>query len=114
VSGAVPAELVASVCTALRNEVAKLGLSIGDEPGPAALVFTEVVDPYSQEVSLSGCWQGQRAGTLTVFPDGRVFAEYQVLLPHPQDAQRYVEAVQVWGRPPALRGEAVFGEFAAS
>jgi len=114
VSGVPPAELVASVCTALRNEVAKLGLSIGDEPGPAALVFAEVVDPYSQEVSLSGSWQGQRAGTLTVFPDGRVFAEYQVLLPHPQDAQRYVEAVQVWGRPPALRGEAVFGEFAAS
>ena len=104
-----------SLCQALREQVGKLGLSIGDEPVWAAASFEMERDPYSQQESVIAVWRGgQRFGKATFFPDGRVFAEYQVLLPHPQDAQRYVEAVQVWGRPPALRGEAVFGEFAAS
>lgn len=105
-------ELAAAICAALRQQVEKLGLSIGDEPQVDGLAFAETVDPYSREVSLVGSWQGQRSGSLTFFADGRVFAEYQVLLPCPGDARRYVEAVQVWGRPAQLRGEPVFGEFA--
>jgi hypothetical protein len=102
-----------AVCAALRAQVERLGLSIGDEPQWAAIELVEQVDPFSQEISLVGAWRGRRAGTLTLFPDGRVFAEYQVLLPCPGDAGRYVEAVQVWGKPPRLRGEPVIGEFAA-
>ena len=45
------------------------------------------------------------------FPDGRVFAEYQVLLPHPTLPDRYVEAVQVWGFPEKLRGDVVLAEW---
>ena len=56
------------------------------------------VDPYSQEINLIGTWRGkQRYGTVTLFPDGRVFAEYQVLLPHPVREDSYVESVQIWG-----------------
>lgn len=103
-----------AVCAALRSQVEKLGLSIGDEPHWSALSFAETVDPFSQEVSLIGTWKGgERYGTVTFFPDGRVFAEYQVLQPHPQSVGSYVETVQVWGRPPQLRGEAVLAEFPA-
>ena len=103
-----------AVCTALRGQVEKLGLSIGDEPHWSALSFAETVDPFSQEVSLIGTWKGgARYGSVTFFPDGRVFAEYQVLQPHPQSVGSYVETVQVWGRPPQLRGEAVLAEFPA-
>jgi hypothetical protein len=102
-----------AVCAALRRQVEKLGLSLGDEPIWAGLSVAETVDPFSQEVSLVCTWRGgQRYGTVTFFPDGRVFAEYQVLLPHPAKAEYYVEAVQVWGPPEQLRGDAVIAEYA--
>lgn len=101
------------VCAALRGQVEKLGLSIGDEPVWAELSFAEEADPYTQEVSLIGTWRGkQRYGTVTFFSDGRIFAEYQVLLPHPTREDSYVEAVQVWGRPEKLRGDPVIAEYA--
>ena len=101
-----------AVCTALRQQVAKLGLSIGDEPVWQQAGFEEKVDPFSQETSVIAVWRGSaRFGTATFFPDGRVFAEYQVLLPHPERADSYVEAVQVWGRPGQFRGDAVVAEY---
>ena len=106
--------LGAAVCAALRDQVERLGLSIGDEPVWADAAFAEHTDPFSQEVSRVGVWRGgARFGTVTFFADGRIFAEYQVLLPHPAREGCYVEAVQVWGRPDKLRGEAVVAEYAA-
>jgi hypothetical protein len=104
-------ELGEAVCAALRRQVEKLGLSIGDEPVWAEATFEEKTDPFSQETSRIGTWRGKRRyGTVTLFPDGRVFAEYQVLLAHPVKADSYVESVQVWGRPEKLRGDATIVE----
>ena len=101
-----------AICAALRRQVEKLGLSIGDEPVWAEASFAEEADPYSQEISVIGTWRGkQRYGTVTFFPDGRIFAEYQVLLPHPVQEDSYVESVQIWGRPQQLRGEAVLADY---
>jgi predicted amidohydrolase len=97
-----------AVCHALRRQVEKLGLSIGDEPIWSDASFSEQVDPYTGETSVTATWRGkQRYGTATFFPDGRVFADYQVLLPHPTRDGFYVESVQVWGRPEQLRGDPV-------
>ena len=97
-----------TICAALRARAERLGVSIGDEPRWDEASFVDQADPFSQQISRVGTWRGKwRYGTVTLFPDGRVFAEYQVLLPHPQDTGRYVEAVQVWGRPERLRGDAV-------
>ena len=101
-----------AVCAALRGQAAKLGLSIGDEPVWADAAFEDRIDPFSLEISRIGIWRGQhRYGTVTLFPDGRIFAEYQVLLPHPEKTDSYVESVQVWGRPEKLRGDAVISEY---
>ena len=100
-----------AVCAAVRAQVEKLGLSIGDEPVWAEATFEEKTDPFSQETSRIGTWRGKRRyGTVTLFPDGRVFAEYQVLLAHPEREGRYVESVQVWGRQEKLRGDATIVE----
>jgi hypothetical protein len=105
--------LGAEVCLAIRRQVEKLGLEIGDEPVWAEAGFAEQADPYTGESSLVGTWRGKaRYGTVTLFPDGRVFAEYQVLLPHPALPGHYVEAVQVWGRAGALKGDPVIAAFA--
>lgn len=101
-----------SLCDAIRAQVAKLGLSIGDEPVWADAAFETAVDPFSQEESIVAVWRGgQRFGKATFFPDGRVFAEYQVLLPHPKQPDTYVDSVQIWGRPQQWRGEAVVAEY---
>ncbi len=101
-----------AVCAALRGQVEKLGLSIGDEPVWAAATFEEAVDPYSLEVSIVAYWRGgARFGKATFFPDGRIFAEYQVLQANPADGDSFIDSVQVWGRPEKLRGEAVVAEY---
>ena len=108
------AALGAAVCAALRGQVEKLGLSIGDEPVWGDAAFDEETDPYSRELSLVAVWRGgARYGKATFFPDGRVFAEYQVLLPHPAQPARYVDSVQVWGHAGQLRGEAVVTDYPA-
>ena len=101
-----------AVCSALRGQVAKLGLSIGDEPLWGEAVFEEETDPYSHEVALIAYWRGKaRFGKATFFADGRVFAEYQVLLPHPKQSGSYVESVEIWGRPQDFRGSANVQEY---
>lgn len=106
--------LGAEVCLAIRRQVDKLGLEIGDEPVWAEASFAEQADPYTGERSLVGIWRGKtRDGTVILFPNGRLYAEYQVLLPHPARPGYYVEAVQVWGRPGALKGDPVIAAFAA-
>lgn len=101
------------VCAALRGQVEKLGLSIGDEPVWAEAAFEETTDPFSREISvIAYWWGGARFGKATFFADGRIFAEYQVLLPHPAKTGNYVDSVQIWGRPQHLRGEAVLAEYA--
>ena len=96
----------------LRAQVEKLGLSIGGEPVWADARFEEATDPFSKEVSLVAVWRGgERFGKATFFPDGRVFAEYQVLLPHPERPDSYVDSVQIWGRPQQLRGDAVVADY---
>lgn len=102
------------VCQAIRRQIEKLGLDLGDEPVWAEARFAMQFDPGAGESCLVGSWRGKsRDGTLTFFPDGRVFAEYQVLLPHPKLPGHYVEAVQVWGRAGALKGDPVIAAFAA-
>lgn len=107
------AALGEAVCAALRGQVAKLGLSLGVEPVWADARFETETDPFSQAVSTVAFWRGgARFGKATFFPDGRIFAEYQVLLPHPAQPGQYVDSVQVWGQPGRLGGDAVLAAFA--
>lgn len=101
-----------AVCSALRRQAEKLGVSIGAEPVWLAASVEELVDPFSRELSLVANWRGgARFGSATFFADGRVFAEYQVLQPCPTQPGSYVESVQVWGHPGKLRGDAVIVAF---
>lgn len=95
------------VCHHVQTFAGTLGLDLGGRPHWPATRFSETTDPYSREVSLVGTWQdGQRFGTATFFPDGRVFAEYQLLVPHPAQPAKFVESVSIWGRAGALKREA--------
>lgn len=96
------------LCAALRRQAQRAGVDLGDEPLWSAATLHTQLDPYSQECSIVATWRGgARFGTATFFPSGRVFAEYQVLLPAPCAPGHWVEAVQVWGALDALRGDIV-------
>lgn len=100
-----------AVCAALREQAMRLKVSLGDEPVWSAAQLREQIDPYSRAVSVQAVWRGgARYGQATFFPDGRVFAEYQVLAPHPTRPGCHVDTVQVWGTPAAWRGEATLIE----
>ena len=102
-----------AICAALRRQVEKLGLSIGDEPVWADAQFVDTVDPYTQAINRVGTWRGQaRYGTGTLCAAGRGCAESQVLQPHPKKPDSYVESVQIWGSPQQLRGDAVLADYA--
>lgn len=108
---AVYASLGAALCAQIRDRAIRLGLPadlLGENPVWDQARFSQTTDPFSQEISLLGEWQdGARFGSVTVFPDGRVFAEYQILATHPQQPGKFIEAISVWGQPGQLKSEAV-------
>lgn len=96
-----------AVCLYIRTLAKGLGANLTNEPDWQKTTFNEKTDPYSGEISLVGTWKnGNRYGTATFFPDGRVFAEYQLLVNHPEKPRKFVESVSVWGHLGALKQEA--------
>lgn len=97
-----------AVCTKIRQAAARLGVELGDNPAWPPPRLQCRTDPYSGETSLIGHWQdGSRYGSVTLFADQRVLAEYQLLVPHPQLAGQFVEAIQVWGNLDQLKSDPV-------
>ncbi|WP_303787042.1 hypothetical protein [Azovibrio restrictus] len=101
-------ELGLAVCTKIRQAATRLGVDLGDAPAWPPPRLECRIDPYSGEASLIGHWQdGSRYGSVTLFADQRVLAEYQLLVPHPQLAGQFVEAIQVWGTLEQLKSDPV-------
>jgi hypothetical protein len=42
---------------------------------------------------------------VAVRSDGTVYAELDVLAPHPKNPRHWIESVLVWGKPPTLKSE---------
>lgn len=74
----------------------------------SGLRFTEVTDPGNQLPGFEGIWRDLRrvrCGSLTFNSDGSFYAEFDLFMPHPERAGRFVEMVTAWGRADALRVE---------
>jgi hypothetical protein len=99
-----------SICTALAEEVKKIGLTdkaLATAPWQRAR-FELQRDPASGQYSLAGIWRdasGQRVGNIIFHCDGSFFAEYDVVEPHPQDQRWFVEAVNAWGKNDTIKAE---------
>jgi len=97
-----------AVCMRMREAAARLGVDLGNTPDWSLTRFELKTDPYSGEVSLIGVWKdGHRYGTINCFPDQRVFAEYQILAPHPELKNQFIEAISVWGKADGLKSEPI-------
>jgi len=61
-------------------------------------------DPYSGDHTLIARWRDEECcHTLSIDPQGRVYAEFDVLVAHPQKPGWWVEAIEIWGQPPQLK-----------
>lgn len=89
---------------ALRGEAAKWGVELAAAAWDQAR-FELQTDPFSGEQALLARWTANGAGMVTVRGDGTVYAEWDLLVPHPRDARYWIESVLTWGRPPDLKSE---------
>lgn len=101
-----------SVCRRISENIAKLGFSVQtriDLPNYDAAQFSLVTDPYTQSQDLVGHWYDssqQRIGQIQFHGDGSVYAEYDIVQPHPVKKQYFVEAINAWGQPNNIKTEA--------
>lgn len=102
---------VDELCVAFRNALMNLGAD-GPLVRPAEAGqcrYSTATDPYDGAERLIGEWvdgNGFRYAHFVRYGDGRMFAEHDVLQPHPDGSGQFVEAVEIWGSAGALKHEA--------
>lgn len=105
-------EFGAAVCQRISENIVKLGFSLQtriDLPNFDTARFSLVTDPYTQSQDLVGHWydsRQQRIGQIQFHGDGSVYAEYDIVQPHPVKKQYFVEAINAWGRQDNIKTEA--------
>lgn len=80
-------------------------LAVAGSPGSHAELRE---DPFDHSQSLYIEWRtaaGQYQGNVTIHGGDQVFAEFDVLQPHPKKPRWFVEAATAWGLPGALKSE---------
>ncbi|MCV6637392.1 hypothetical protein [Candidatus Albibeggiatoa sp. nov. NOAA] len=98
-----------AVCDAMRATLEKEGFADGQKRiGDFAVAAFEIVkDPFDGSESLKGMWDGQNGGhgSIMLYPDGKVYAEVDVIQIHPNKPKWFVEGVTAWGHIDKLKTE---------
>jgi uncharacterized iron-regulated membrane protein len=101
-----------AICQRIVENIRKLGFEDSQAikyPQYENAEFTLVTDPYSQSQDLVGYWRGskgQKIGQIRFHGDGSFYAEYDIVLPHPQKPRFFVEAINAWGNAGNIKTEA--------
>lgn len=100
-----------AICAAMENELHQMGFTQAADLAKhfAQAHFELSRDPYDGRNSLKGVWlnaKGHEVGSILFYPDGAFYAEYDVVLPHPQKSKWFVEAITAWGRGDQVKTEA--------
>ncbi|HEY8094710.1 MAG TPA: hypothetical protein VIE65_01255 [Methylobacter sp.] len=110
---AVNRQLAECVCRRLREEINDLGFAAEDiqhYPNYDDATFILIKDPYTGGHNLTCFWydetKRQRIGRLQFNSDGTFYAEYDVVKPHPNKPNRFVEGVTAWGKAEQIKSEA--------
>jgi len=104
-------QLADEILSLMNSEVSKLGFE-GDEvqlrtADEAAYGLEQ--DPSNAQYSLVGYWMDSncnRQGYLLFHPDGTFYVEQDVIRPHPNKEQWFVEAINAWGKGDNIKVEA--------
>lgn len=98
------------ICAALLERIVKTGFSVADivVPDFEKVEFSLQKDPYSADQGLIGHWYDssrQKIGEIQFLGNGTIYAEYDVVKPHPGKPQWFVEAVSAWGQEESIKTE---------
>ena len=100
-------ETLTNVRQAFAVQCSKLGVS--QQGFDADFAETEErTDPFDNSSTLFGFWRsslGMLLGTVQVHESGRVYAEYDLTMMHPEKKGWFIEAVTVWGTGSDLKSE---------
>jgi hypothetical protein len=104
-------QLADEILSQMSREVSTLGFE-GDEvklrtADEAAYGLEQ--DPSNAQFSLVGYWmdsQCNRQGCLLFHPDGSFYVEQDIVRPHPNKKQWFVEAINAWGKGGNIKVEA--------
>lgn len=98
-----------AVCVALCSEIEKLGLQNEiDMPVLDNAEYMLSPDPMDGKNALVGTWRnakGQKTGEILFHADGTFYAEYDVVRPHPEKRNWFVEGITVWGNESVVKAE---------
>lgn len=92
-------------------QLTKLGFTPENTPALPdfnTAVYRLVKDPYSGQVDLAGDWlnaHGYKLGNVQFHASGTIYAEYDIVQPHPRDPQWFIEALVAWGGDGAVKAE---------
>lgn len=102
-------ETIKSVWSALRQTLLAQGFDDTMSAHPRHLSRYELRrDTFDDSESFYGEWRSANAqlqGTVLIHANGQVYAEFDVLKPHPTNQLWFVEAVTAWGRNKTLKSE---------
>jgi len=99
---------VTSVCSALKSSYLDIGFTDPLEINKEKIKYDLIKDNFTGKYSLQGIWNNQagyQQGMLLFHPDGSFYAEYDVVKPHPQKSNWFVESVTAWGRDDNIKSE---------
>lgn len=100
---------LAQIQAAFAAELERAGLGHLQDRIPEQLTSHEMqTDPFDGSQTFSGEWRspsGTKLGSVLIHQGGQVFAEFDVLVPHPTDERWFVEGVTTWGTQEQLKSE---------
>jgi len=101
--------VIAQMIKVMGEELAAQNLSEAGQGMLTPLTNLEVrKDPFDGTETLYGEWRdahGQMAGNLQIRPGGTVFAEFDIIQPHPTKPKWFIEAIEAWGEANQLKTE---------
>lgn len=101
----------AAICEALTESIRQLGFAECDGmqfPVFERAEFRLVTDPYSRHDDLVGYWfdaKRQRIGQIQFHGNGGFYAEFDVLKPHPDKRDFFIDTMNAWGRDGQIKTE---------
>lgn len=102
--------LLLAIREVMQAELIKVNLPEKAEllPGSDQANYELRFDSYDKTTSLYGEWKdgdGYKCGSVLIHQGGQVFAEWDVVCPHPSDKRWFIESVTAWGKAGALGSE---------
>lgn len=102
------APVLAEIWQSLQHRLQHAGFAVMPEQGDEFGLRELRRDPFDGSEALYGEWRGldgRRLGNVLIRPDGNVYAELEVVKPHPTDVRWFVESVTAWGKRGAIKTE---------